>query len=936
MNRKFGIGVLVACFSLSSVNVSLAVQATEVSPIVVQPCELRELNQQMLEQDRLNRDQELAIRGIIDDNQKLTDTALARKQDATLEKINQTMINYRDSLLSRDRTRIMTNSQRTSQYDDLIKLTEDVNDMKSIGQTLVLKRDVIEEKYKILSDLKDEMIAVNEKLKKELFNKDYFKISRLQEAKIQLLTQELAEMDTKTARFDEILAQKDRQIAILKSNLAAVQNESAAKDEMIKEKKGQLELLKTELEKKITEIQSGSASKDELIKEKIGQVELLKAELEKKIAEVQNGSAIKDAIIKEKQGQTDLLKAELEKRITQENSNGQLEARIQQQAAELKIKNDSIRWLNQVAAAAKAKAEYYKLTSLQDQMTVNQIQGEVQKIKDDFAEHFKNFGHFENTIVLLNAKVGRLGQQLSLKQQEVDSLKSELRNKINQEGQQESKIQQDLKVQLQDKENQIAKMKADILAILQARENKEIFLRNASARLKDHLNLAKQLIDLQGQETTLLDEKDKLEAIQNAVFEKHAMALEKTIRTLLANQQMQTEDLKSRMEELKNELNQKQQQADSLKSELENNISEQKNQNILSAQIQELKTQLQYKEGQITAMKAEIRSGKENQVQVDILKQQSADQQNKVELLKQELDGKITQSDKMTEMIGEYQKKLESKDSAFNEQLGKLMVSKNYQALMEKKIADLNIQLQDKEAQVVRIKMDMYDLQKLTSNRLRDMQTRDLSLSTVQKKMMDKQITEYQGKVNGLQGISDRQLEQLKSLKTELSLAYQKLKDMPGSDEIDFLKAGLLKATVELKQKNETILKTRANADEYEKEFKKQIKEFQSLTEQFLNARREIDRKDEDLRYKNMEIARLKERAKTREGILKSQVMALTRELESSQKELTSKAKRDVLQEKLKQALKEIDEQDKVINVLVQKLRDAGQNVNLTKYFGKQ
>ena len=46
-------------------------------------------------------------------------------------------------------------------------------------------------------------------------------------------------------------------------------------------------------------------------------------------------------------------------------------------------------------------------------------------------------------------------------------------------------------------------------------------------------------------------------------------------------------------------------------------------------------------------------------------------------------------------------------------------------------------------------------------------------------------------------------------------------------------------------------------------------------------------------------------------------------------------SKDDRLREKLKQALDKIDEQGRMINVLAQKLQDAGQNVNLTQYFAK-
>ena len=64
--------------------------------------------------------------------------------------------------------------------------------------------------------------------------------------------------------------------------------------------------------------------------------------------------------------------------------------------------------------------------------------------------------------------------------------------------------------------------------------------------------------------------------------------------------------------------------------------------------------------------------------------------------------------------MGDYQKKLESRDNAYNEQLGQMLSSKNYQSQMEKQIADLNDRLQEKEAEVVRIKKDFYDLQEST------------------------------------------------------------------------------------------------------------------------------------------------------------------------------------------------------------------------------
>ncbi len=552
MNKNFGIGILILCFGLSSVNAALAAQIVDVPPIIVQPYDLREINQQMLGQDRVNRDQELAIRGLIDDNQKLTDMAMARQQDATLEKINQTMINYRDALLSRDRARIAANSQRVSKYHDLITLTENVDDMKGVGQTLQLKSNVIEEKYKILTELKDEMTALNEKLKGESLHKNFEKINQLQEEKIQLLTQRLGEMDQRIARYDEIVVQKDRQIARLKDSLAMAQSEAATK-------------------------------------------------------------------------------------------------------------NEAIRWLNLVLAAVKNKAEYYQLTSQLDMLSMRQVQRKVQGIKDDFA---------------------RVGLQLSRKQQQAD-------------------------------------------------------------------------------------------------------------------------------------------------------------------------------------------------------------------LLKQELDSKIAQSAQMTLMMSDYQKKLESKDNAYNEQWGQILSSKNYQARMEKQIADLNARLQEKEAQVVKIKKDMYDLQEWASAKDRNLQAKDLSLSMIQQKMMDE--------------------------KNNLALARQQIKDMPNSDEIDFLRTGLKKATAQLKQKDEMLSQIKANADKYAKEFKKQSQEFQSLKGQLQNAYEEIKHKNEDLKYKDMEIVRLKERS------------AKSNPHENN----NALSKGDRLREKLKQALDKIDEQGRMINVLVQKLQEAGQSVNLTQYFAK-
>ena len=154
---------------------------------------------------------------------------------------------------------------------------------------------------------------------------------------------------------------------------------------------------------------------------------------------------------------------------------------------------------------------------------------------------------------------------------------------------------------------------------------------------------------------------------------------------------------------------------------------------------------------------------------------------------------------------------------------------------MEEQIADLNTRLQEKEAQIVKIKKDMYDLQELTAVKDRYLQAKELSLSMIQR-----------GK------------------------------------------------------------SSTPNSDEYAKEFKAQSLEFQSLKVQLKNAYEEI--------------ARLKERS--------------TKSAPQDNDNALSKG--DRLREKLKQALDEIDEQGRVINALVQKLRDAGQSVDLSQYFAKQ
>ena len=179
MNKTLGINILILCFSFSSVNPSLAAQALDVPPAIVQPVDLSAVNLQMLELDRENQEQVLAIQGLMEENEKLANAALAHKQNPALEKINKTI----------------ADSQIISKYDELINLTENVDDMKNVGENLALKRDIIKEKYRILIDLKDEMALLNRNLQGEEAKADIDAINQQQQETIQILTQRLDQLD---------------------------------------------------------------------------------------------------------------------------------------------------------------------------------------------------------------------------------------------------------------------------------------------------------------------------------------------------------------------------------------------------------------------------------------------------------------------------------------------------------------------------------------------------------------------------------------------------------------------------------------------------------------------------------------------------------------------------------------------------------------------
>jgi hypothetical protein len=1017
MNRKFGVSILILCFASSNIHLAWATEMIEVAPVIVQP-EMQELNEQMINRDRQNRDEEIAIKQLIEDNDQLTQTTLAHQQNEGLAKINQTMLSYRDALLSRDRARIVANGERgwTSRYGDLIALTEDADAMTV---PLEKKNDLLAEKYQMLTQLKDEMTALNEKLssksqdiykQKETTIDGFKKIAQEQEDKIQMLTQRLGEMDQRISKYDAIIAEKDHQIALLK-------DEAAAKDEVIKNQKDQIDILQGQLKEGSVPVPSAHhmtlppivvnassnqqpqpapalpvfntaalAAKDVIIKQQQGQLDLLKSELEDRIAQG-NKPDQKDEMIKQQEKQITILKQQAEELSSKQDliksqadqmaraseqfkDNSALYASVQAQVVnlrntihaqdlDLKAKNDSIRWLHQVLAVAKNKAQYYQLTSQVNQIPMKQLQEEVQRIKSDFAQRLKDYDQFENAVASLKDQVSQLSLQLAKKQAQVNLLKTELENKITEaknKGQQDAQAQQDLKAQLQDKEDQIVKMKTDVLTILQAQANKEIYRRNAAAQVDDRVKLAQQLIDLQAQETALLEEKNNLAVAQNAIFDQHALDLESKIKDLLAQHQIQTVDLQSHMQELKNELAQKEEQVNSYKAELGNKIAEEKSQSVLEAQIQDLKSQLQDNEAKIATMNAQLEAGQKTQEEADSLKQQLAAEQDKADQLKQQLDSKTSQSDQMTMMMGDYQKKLESRDNAYNKQLKQILSADSYKMQMEKQIADLNAQLQEREAEVVKIKKDMYDSEELANAKDKDIQTKDLSMSMVQQKMLDDKINEYQGKINGLQATNVNQVQEVINLKTELALARQQLEGMPSSDEIAFLRTGLQKATLQLKQKDAALLQIKANAAEYAKEFKEQTQEFQSLKDQLLDAQAAIAHKDEDLKYKDMALTRLKvisrgltQRIDAAEKNLMSKThgykvedlqMQLKRDnarikdLQAQLNQLRAPSKdntNNTMEEKLQQALNKINEQGRLINALAQKLQGAGQSVDLSK-----
>jgi len=428
MNKNIGIGILIVCFGFSNINVGWATDVVDVSPVIVQPYEIQALNQSMLARDRQNRDEEIEINNLIEENNKLIQTTLARQQDTGLQKVDQLMLNYRDALLSRDRERIASNGQRwwPSRYGDLIDLTVSVDDMKDIHRNLQSKSTLIEEKYQILNDLRDEMAVLNERLRgqgsqpNDAVIEGFKKIAQEQQDKIQMLVERLNEMDQKIAHFDEILAQKDRQIAQLRDNLARAQSEVSSQNELIKE-----------LSKQQKPIDYGKTS------EVVGTSPII---VQPKVEEPQPQNAMAYSKPAEAVQIPPVETVETSPIIVQPNVTLPQQPKpmaynpnteIVQTPAIVVVPGDStgkdetIRWLNKVLAAAKDKAEYFRLTAQQDNASLEELQAEVQKVKHDFALRFKDFNQYQRIIVSLKNQANQFNEQLTQKQQQVDFLKSD-------------------------------------------------------------------------------------------------------------------------------------------------------------------------------------------------------------------------------------------------------------------------------------------------------------------------------------------------------------------------------------------------------------------------------------------------------------------------------------------------------------------------------
>ncbi|MBF0511344.1 MAG: hypothetical protein HQL13_03350, partial [Candidatus Omnitrophica bacterium] len=608
MIKRSVISALFLCLMMPSYMLR-AEEIMRVAPVVVEPLsDVRELNQEMLVQDRLNREEEMVIKGLIEENKKLTDKVQEYQQGSSLGKINQTMVNYRDSIVERDRLRIIENGQKVSPYNELIQLTRDVDAVKGLGQTIAAKKDVMDEKFKLLRDLKEQMLVVNQKLGQPPLHPENDKKVIEQANKINILTQRLTELDMRIANFDKILAEKDRQIEELNKNLAKVQ--------------GEKDLLQKELSKNLAKTQ--------------GEKGLLQEELSRNLAKVQ--------------GQKDLLKSELENKITEIRQQGQELAQrlkskdgdIQSLSEGLKSKNttiedlkqriqsrdSSIEKLNQGLAVRQIEALNNKLALKNSQTMLEGLKQDQQGMKDELNKRIQGYKDMEKAVGSLKEQLHYMDDRLVHKQQQIESLKAQLDSK-----------------------------EKDYLSL--------------TSHLKGLLRLARQLIHAQGREIALLDEKNSLILFHDAVFEKYAWAFEEHVRAFLEKPSMEMLDFKSRVETLESELSEKEREADILKAELDKRISNEQNQTVLLARIQSLRTEVTLKSDQIERLRIALQSARQAQYQADALRVQLVQLQEKVDLLKKDLENKDVESAQTTQMLALYQQKLELAHTAYNQELQK-------------------------------------------------------------------------------------------------------------------------------------------------------------------------------------------------------------------------------------------------------------------------
>lgn len=1018
MKKNWGISFLILCFELSNLHIGLADQVVAIPPIVVQPVALNQ-------QAKQNSQDEKQIKELIENNNELIQQDLDRQNDENLAKLDQSMLNYRQNIVSQQ-----------NKYADLIKLTEDADDT-TVHHELVEKSDMLAQKYLMLEALKDEMTSLNERLENQQLREEaqegstldgYKKITQEQQNKIQILVTRLSEMDQRIEHLDDMLSERDERIAQLKDSLSMAEKEI----DMLKQQALELSLKGDQIKAQVYQVQGATQqaqhedkdldhiqsqveelrntidqqardieAKDEVIKIQAQELQHLpntgavsgqdniaippiyvnpSVSAQKNIAtspiyvnrtsvnpapntvspspvystkpqvivrrvpEVKtvyvNRSTTVDLspyrnrieaqdkmlVVKDQQLSQQQAQAQTQLDSLKSQTQGQLDSlknQLQQQDQDLKSKEDMIHWLNQAVEMNKSKAQYFKLTAQQSNLSLQAIQDQIQRIKNDFVERFRNYDQIETSLTSLRQTVYRLDDQLQEKQQQVDLLKDELERKINEQrimAQQEVRMQAELNGQIRDRDNQIAQMKGDMLALQQqqadqksqnqkeqdlisqlnnshdqitqmkgdqkAQTQKEQGLasqldesKQQVTQLKDQvksiqqaqagddrLKLAQQLINLQQQETDLLDQKARLGLEQYKIFESHYNSFEQRMGSLIDQRQIEQVDMKDTINSLQNDSDLKQQEIDSLKTKIEEKIAQEANGQALQMQVEQLTSELQDKQNQIINLQKSIQSGATGQSDASTV--QLAREQQKVEELTQQLDEKKAESSNLNNLVSQYQQKLEAKNSQYNAQMGQVLSSHHDFDQMQKQIADLTLNLQDREAQI------------------RDLQTKDLSLSVIQERAMDDKITESKNTILQLQAKADVQQQEINNLKMELALARQQLNGSASPDEVEFLRSGLKKATAELRQKEDLLGELQAEVNENKGNSKEQGFDLAQVKQQLQKTYDQLSSVQEDLKYKDMEITRLKEQGVLKTGDLQDQIKDLKKK--SNQNEMAA------------------------------------------------